>query len=66
MKTVPLTKSDLLMHFKETLALIENGTCEAGTISWEKTPLGTYEVIAVALTETGEGIIPLTIGDVNG
>lgn len=66
MKTVPLTKSDLVMHFKETLALIENGTCESGTISWEKTPLGTYEVIAIAMADTGEGIIPLTIGDVNG
>lgn len=66
MRTVPLTKSDLEMHFKEILALIENGTCESGTISWERTPVGAYETIALVVASTSEGQIPITIGDVNG
>lgn len=66
MRTVPLTKSDLEMHFEETLAHIKNGMCESGTISWERDSFGAYQVIAVVMIKTDMGITPLTIGDVNG
>ena len=66
MQTIPLTGSELLKHFEETLVHIKNGLCESGTISWEKTSLGTYEVIAIVMIKTDAGIVPLTIGDVSG
>ena len=66
MQTQPLTKSDLLKHLKELTDLVEKDLCDEGTISWNKTAFGTYEVIALAMAVTSEGVIPLTIGDVNG
>lgn len=66
MKTKPLTKSELIRHLEHVVFLLKDDSSSQGTISWEKTPLGTYETIALVQYTEGDGNEELmAIGDVN-